>query len=72
MKYRARTYYSESQKALMWERWRQGATLHQIAALFDRSHASVRGILARHGGIRPPARRRAAVALTLAEREEIS
>ena len=72
MKYRRRTYYSESQKALMWERWRQGATLHQIAALFDRSHTSVQGILARHGGIRPPERRRSAVALTLAEREEIS
>ena len=72
MKYRTRTYYSESQKALMWERWRQGATLQQIAALFDRSHTSVQGILARHGGIRPPERRRAAVALTLAEREEIS
>lgn len=72
MKYRTRTYYSESQKALMWERWRQGATLHQIAALFDRSHTSVQGIFARHGGIRPPQRRRAAVALTRAEREEIS
>jgi IS30 family transposase len=72
MKYRTRTYYSESQKALMWERWRQGATLHQIAALFDRSHTSVQGIFARHGGIRPPERRRAAAALTRAEREEIS
>jgi len=47
---RKRIYYSESQKSLMWERWRQGATLHQIAALFDRSHTSVQGILARHGG----------------------
>ena len=72
MKYRKRIYYSESQKSLMWERWRQGATLHQIAALFDRSHTSVQGILARHGGIRPPDRRRAASALTLGEREEIS
>lgn len=72
MKYRTRTYYSESQKALMWERWREGATLHQIAALFDRPHTSVQGIFARHGGICPPQRRRAAVALTLAEREEIS
>jgi len=72
MKYRKRIYYSESQKSLMWERWRQGATLHQIAALFDRSHTSVQGILARHGGIRPPDRRRAASALTLGEREEVS
>jgi hypothetical protein len=36
MKYRTRTFYSDSQKALMWERWREGATLHQIAKLFDR------------------------------------
>jgi hypothetical protein len=24
MKYRTRTYYTDSQKALMWERWKQG------------------------------------------------
>ena len=30
MKQRPRIYYSESQKALMWERWRKGETLHQI------------------------------------------
>jgi hypothetical protein len=35
MKQRPRIYYSESQKALMWERWRKGDTLHQIAQLFD-------------------------------------
>jgi hypothetical protein len=29
MKYRKRIYYSESQKSLMWERWRQGATLRK-------------------------------------------
>lgn len=27
MKYRTRTNYSESQKALMWERWQKGDTL---------------------------------------------
>jgi hypothetical protein len=44
MKYRTRTYYTDVQKALMWERWKQGWTLHQIAHLFDRAHGSVRGI----------------------------
>jgi hypothetical protein len=34
MRQRPRIYYSESQKALMWERWRKGDTLHQIAQLF--------------------------------------
>jgi IS30 family transposase len=72
MKYRTRTFYSETQKALMWERWREGESLQTIAQLFDRQHGSVRGILLRSGGIRPPARRRAARALALAEREEIS
>ena len=38
MKYRTRTYYTDAQKALMWERWKQGWTLHQIGKLFDRAH----------------------------------
>src|ERR1700709_472256 len=72
MKQRPRIYYSESQKALMWERWRKGDTLHQIARLFNRNHSSVQGILAQTGGIQPAPRRRSSFALTLAEREEIS
>ena len=72
MKYRTRTYYADAQKALMWERWKQGWTLHQIALLFDRAHTSVQGILSRTGGFRPPQRSRSKIALTLAEREEIS
>jgi IS30 family transposase len=72
MKYRTRTYYTDAQKALMWERWKQGWTLHQIAQLFDRAHTSVQGILSRTGGFRPPQRSRSKIALTLAEREEIS
>lgn len=72
MKYRTRTYYTDSQKALMWERWKEGWTLHQIAQLFNRAHTSVQGILARTGGFRPAQRCRSAKALTLVEREEIS
>ena len=72
MKRRPRIYYSDSQKALMWERWKQGWTLNEIGRLFDRFHTSVQKILAETGGIRPPVRRRAESALTLAEREEIS
>ena len=72
MKYRTRIYYSEADKALMWDRWQAGDSLHEIARLFDRHHSSVRGILAETGGIRPQPRRRARHALTLAEREEIS
>ena len=72
MKYRTRTYYTDAQKAVMWERWKQGWTLHQIAHLFDRTHGSIRGIFERTGGFRPPQRSRSPIALTLAEREEIS
>jgi IS30 family transposase len=72
MKYRSRIYYTETQKALMWERWQKGESLSQIAQLFDRGHSSIQGILAETGGIRPAQRCRSRLALTLAEREEIS
>lgn len=72
MNRRPRIHYSDSQKALMWERWKRGWTLHEIGKLFDRPHTSIQQILARTGGFRPPERSRAPTALTLAEREEIS
>jgi IS30 family transposase len=72
MKQRPRIYYTESQKAQMWERWQKGESLHEIAQLFDRGHSSIQGVLAERGGIRPAQRCRSKVALTLAEREEIS
>ena len=72
MKQRTRIYYTETDKALMWERWRQGESLHAIAQLFDRYHTSIGGILARTGGIRPLPRTRAASALQLSEREDLS
>jgi IS30 family transposase len=72
MKQRPRIYYTETQKALMWDRWQKGDSLQQIAQLFDRNHPSIERILAESGGIRPAQRRRSRLALTLAEREEIS
>ncbi len=72
MKQRPRIYYTESQKALMWERWQKGESLQHIAQLFDRNHSSIQQILAETGGIRPAQRCRSRLALTLAEREEIS
>ena len=36
MKYRTRIYYSDAQKALMWDRWKEGESLHSVAGLFDR------------------------------------
>ena len=72
MKQRPRIYYTESQKVIMWERWRKGESLHRISELFDRNHSSIQGILAESGGIQPAQRRRSRLALTLTEREEIS
>ena len=72
MKRRSRIYYTEEQKALMWDRWQKGESLQSIAQLFNRNHSSVQGIFQRTGGIRPPTRKRSLRALTLEEREEIS
>ncbi|MBD8637104.1 hypothetical protein IFT65_14625 [Stenotrophomonas sp. CFBP 13725] len=63
MKRRTRIQYTDSHKALMWDRWRQGESLHQIARLFDQHHSSVRGVFAETGGIRPAVRRRSTRAL---------
>ncbi|VVD62186.1 integrase catalytic subunit [Pandoraea communis] len=72
MTQRRRIYYTETQKALMWERWRKGDSLQHIAQLFDRNHSSIQRILAETGGIQPPVRHRSRLALTFAEREEVS
>ncbi len=72
MKQRPRIYYTEAQKALMWDRWQKGETMASIARLFDRGHSSIQGIFSETGGIRPAPRRRSRLSLTLAEREEIS
>ena len=72
MKYRTRIYYTEEQKALMWDRWQKGDSLHAIAQLFDRCHSSIQGIFSATGGVRPAKRTRSSLALSLSEREEIS
>jgi IS30 family transposase len=72
MKQRPRIYYTESDKALMWDRWQKGDSLHSIAELFHRGHSSVQRILGEAGGIRPPPRRRSRRALMFSEREAIS
>jgi len=72
MKNKPRIHYTESQKAMMWERWQQGDSLQHIAQMFGRSHSSLQGIFAVSGGIRPVERCRSRLALTSSEREEIS
>ena len=69
---RRRIYYSTEQRAEIWDRWKRGESAHEIGRLFDRPHSSIFKILMKTGGLRPAKRRRSRLALTLAEREEIS
>ena len=69
---RPRIYYSAEQRADFWERWKRGESMHEIGRAFDRGHSSIQKILMATGGIRPAVRKRSRLALTLAEREEIS
>jgi len=72
MKYRTRTFYTDKQKSEMWDRWQRGESMSSIGRRFDRASSSVFPHLARTGGIRPPARIRSRLALTMIEREEVS
>jgi len=67
-----RSGLSDKAKAEIWQRWKAGQSARVIAAAIDREHPTVMVVLARHGGIAPRPRQRAAIALTLAEREDIS
>lgn len=63
---------SASQKADLWQRWKDGQSLSEIGTALGKHAGSVHGVLSSNGGIVPPARRRSRLALTLTEREEIS
>jgi PAS domain-containing protein len=69
----ARTWFTAKQKAELWERWKSGQCVADIArALARRNKSGVYRVVALNGGIAPAPRRRASVALRLEEREEIS
>jgi len=72
MGYRRRIYFTEKQKAEIWDRWQRGESMSSIGRRFDRNSSSIYPLLARTGGIRPAERKRSRLALTLSEREEIS
>ena len=65
--------FTAAQSAELWERWKNGAGVKSIArALGKSSHSCILAHMYPTGGIKPPARRRSRLSLTLAEREEIS
>ena len=70
-KYR-RTRVTAAESAELWERWKRGEGLHAIGQALGRGHTSIAAHIRPSGGIRPPLRRRSRLALTMAEREEIS
>jgi len=63
---------TDAQKADMWCRWKAGYSIREICRVLKRTPTAVRVRLAEHGGIAPQMRRRSALVLTFAEREEIS
>lgn len=72
MKQRSRIYYTPEQKAIIWDRYKQGDSLHEIARMFDRYHSSIMPTIYQTGGYRPPTRKWHRLSLSLDEREEIS
>ena len=61
-----------AQKTEVWRRWRQGESLSAIGRALGRIPKLVHYIVAGGGGVAPSPRQRSRLALTLAEREEIS
>jgi hypothetical protein len=63
---------SWSERNELWARWRRGGSLLDIARALKRVSSSLYDIVSAEGGIAPRPRRRSRLALTTAEREEIS
>ena len=69
----SRIWFTATQKAELWERWKSGLSVAAISRALDRRNKTgVLRIVTLHGGIAPVPRRRALAALRLEEREEIS
>ena len=69
----ARTWFTAKQKAELWECWKRGQCVADIArSLGRRNKSGVYRVLALNGGIAPTPRRRASRVLRVEEREEIS
>ena len=67
-----RRRFTEGERAALWEGWKGGLSLVDIARSLDRRAGSVFNVIRREGGYAPKPRRRAARVLQSAEREEIS
>jgi len=72
MSQQRRSRFSPTQIRDVWRRWKAGQSLHDIGRAYGKPHPSIRCVLLPRGGIAPAGRRRSRLALTLAEREDIS
>ena len=63
---------SFSQKSELWDRWKKGQSLAEIGEALSRCSSSIYRVVSPEGGIAPALRRRSCLALSLAEREEVS
>jgi IS30 family transposase len=63
---------SAAGKKELWERWRAGESISDIARALQKAPGSIHGVIEATGGFSPPERHRRRCALTPAEREEIS
>src|SRR6202007_2899607 len=72
MEQRFRRGFTTAEKTELWDRWQRGESLKGIGRAFGKPSSSIYFQVAPHGGIRPAARHRSRLALTLTEREEIS
>jgi IS30 family transposase len=64
--------FTAAEKTELWDRWQRGESLKAIGRAFGKPSSSIYFQVSPSGGIRPAPRRRSRLALTLAEREEIS
>ena len=69
---RKRWRLSPAEKIDIWRRWKCGQSQHEIGRAHGRPHPTIRKLLLPTGGIAPAPQRRSRLALTLAEREDIS
>lgn len=63
---------SAAGKKELWERWRAGQSISDIARALQKAPGSIHTMIEATGGFSPPQRRRRRCALTPSEREEIS
>jgi IS30 family transposase len=64
--------FTEAQSRELWDRWQRGERLKSIGRALGKPSSSIWSHIKPYGGIRPRQRCRSRLALTLAEREEIS